>query len=264
MQRQIILMAVVVAVAGLFGAGYWRLFGEDVNPSSAAWMYDGQEWSPSGRPPECEDPLTVFMPVDEDLVTGMLYPGQDRGGSFKPHGGFRFDASLPGDITVRSPVDGYITIAAAYLYAEGSDVQRMVDIHTPCGMMYRFDHLGELSPKLAEALAFLPAPKVGDSRGHFLSEPLKVEQGEVLATSAGFADFEGRPNVFVDFGVYDLRQRNAASQQSSWPADDHGWAELAPYGMCWLDQLATAGLGERLKALPTGNEGTVSAYCMRG
>lgn len=265
MRKLLITICLLVVLA--FGVGFFFFQSDSSdllstsNNQPVGWMYDGETWEAHGDVPTCDEPFKVSMPVNEELVTGMLYPGQYRGGQFKPHGGFRFDSSAPEDITVYSPADGQVRMAASYLYAEGSDVQYMIDIMTNCGIMYRFDHLHVLSSKLEKVLEHLPSPKPNDSRGHFLSEPLYVEEGEVLAEAVGFGDFNGRPNVFVDFGVYDVRQRNMVSQQASWPADDHGWSELAPYGICWLDYLVPGSLGDRLKTLPTGKEGRTSVYC---
>lgn len=248
----------------LLGLGlfmFWNSQGPnipEVDGEKVVWRFEGSQWRVHGKPPVCTDEENFLLPVDENLVTGILYPGQKRGGQFKPHGGFRFDDSLPNDIVVKAPATGYVDLAGRYL-SEGQ-VQYYFDIKTSCGMMYRFDHAVELSPKLQQAFSFLPEPKEGDSRGHYLPEAVLVERGEVLATSVGFANFMGRPNVFVDFGVYDLRQPNVASQASTWPADDYNWSELAPYAVCWLDNLESE-LAQKLRQLPAGSEGKVSTYC---
>jgi len=61
-------------------------------------------------------------------------------------------------------------------------------------------------------------------------------------------------NVFMDFGVYDLRSRNPATFGMS--------GELRPYGICWLDALPAAD-SARVLSLPATNgaSGTVSDYC---
>ena len=40
---------------------------------------------------DCPEKLLFDTPVDLNLVTSILYPGQIRANYFKPHGGFRFD-----------------------------------------------------------------------------------------------------------------------------------------------------------------------------
>lgn len=52
----------------------------------------GVAWDAESAP-ACPDPLILQTPVDLTLATAILYPGQERGGDFKPHGGFRFDNS---------------------------------------------------------------------------------------------------------------------------------------------------------------------------
>lgn len=70
-------------------------------------------------------------PVDLSKVTAILYPGQERGGDFKHHGGFRFDNSKSDDIEVRAPLDGNLKEAQAYM--EGDEVQYLFDFAHPCG-----------------------------------------------------------------------------------------------------------------------------------
>lgn len=97
----------------------------------------------------CPDPLVLQTPVDIDKVTGMLYPGQERGGHFKWHGGFRFDNSKHDEIIVHAPLDATVTHGSRYI--ENGAVQYMFDFQTDCGIRYRFDYLVTLSPKLARA-----------------------------------------------------------------------------------------------------------------
>ena len=49
---------------------------------------------------DCPDPFVFQLPIDINKATSVLYPGQIRGGDYKAHGGFRFDKSLPNEITV--------------------------------------------------------------------------------------------------------------------------------------------------------------------
>ena len=190
----------------------------------------------SGDPATCPDPLVLTMPVEEKLVTSMLWPGQERGGDFKAHGGFRFDGSQADDITVRAPLDARLTDASRYL--EGGDEQYLLFFETDCGVSFRFDHLFNFSPKLAAALKDLPPAKPNDSRTTRITELVTFAAGEELAHSVGSPS---RSNIFVDFGLYETRPDGAD-------------------GLCFFDYLP-ADLATRLKNLPTGNEGKHSTFC---
>ncbi len=120
-------------------------------------------------------------PVDLSKVTTILYPGQERGGNFKPHGGFRFDHSKSEEIIVKTALDGYITDASRYI--EMGEVQYMFDFQNDCGIRYRFDHLLVLSPKLMKIAENLPQAKKDDSRTTHINKNIKVTQGEVIATA---------------------------------------------------------------------------------
>ena len=54
---------------------------------------------------DCPEKLLFDTPVDLNLVTSILYPGQIRANYFKPHGGFRFDGLGDNNnkITVKIP-----------------------------------------------------------------------------------------------------------------------------------------------------------------
>ncbi len=229
------------------------------NEPAVQWNFIDPTWQPRSTPPACSDELSPDLPVDLDLVTGIIYPGQYRGGDFKAHGGFRFSDDETRAIEVRAPIDGYIFIASRYLGSDPTnttDVQYLLDIVAPCGIMARLDHLTILSDKLQSAFDFLPEPTPLDSRGTYLPEPVFVERGEVLATAVGFSQSQ---NIFFVFGLYDLRQKNEASSKADWPSDDYGNPGQAPYALYWLDLLPD-GVGDQLRSLPTGVEGDSSVY----
>lgn len=189
----------------------------------------------------CPNPLVLQTPVDIDKVTGILYPGQERGGHFKWHGGFRFDSSSFDEIEVRAPLDAKITGASRYI--EQGKVQYMFDFQTNCGLRYRFDHLVTLSPKLEEIARGLPEPKVDDSRTSRVNKDVSVTAGEVIATAVGYED-----NVFVDLGVYDTRGKNP-------------FANFQENAICWFDMLEASD-STRVKSLPpSGPEGSQSTLC---
>ena len=233
-----IIIGVVLVVIGIFAFGI--ISGKGEPPPFLAG-------NPSNQPP-CPDPL-LQTPVDLSLVTTILYPGQERGGNFKNHGGFRFDNAKTNDIEVRAAMDGELQDASRYF--EQGEIQYLFDFVTPCGIRYRFDHLLTLSPKFAQILENLPQPKEGDSRTTHI-KPISVSQGEVIATAIGFKNNghgESSINVFVDFGVYDLRGKNI-------------YQNPQPFAVCWFD-LLPASDSAKVKSLPSGDSksGTQSTLC---
>lgn len=224
--------------------------------SNVMWSFDGSKWKSSGSAPACEEPVFT-SPVDVSLVSNILYPGQTRGGNYKPHGGFRFDGVNNDDISVTAPADSYAFRASRYI--EAGEVQYLIDFIVPCGYMYRLDHLLTLSPKFQEMANTLPEAKVDQSQTTILTNTVSVEQGEEIATAVGFVNSS---NVSFDWGVYDLREQNEISTKDSTWATQHANAkETAYFGVCWLDILP-AEESTVVKALPgSGTEGTSSDYC---
>ena len=67
-------------------------------------------------------------------------------------------------------------------------------------------------------------------------------------------------NIFVDFGLYDVRTPNNVIPNPDWAdlfARDKEWGH---FGVCFFDYLPAAH-GEILRSLPTGIEGKTSDYC---
>lgn len=225
-------------------------------PTGASWVFTGGSWQPIGTPPACANPLNLPLPVNIDRATSVLYPGQTRGGDYKPHGGFRFDlAGQTSSVTVTAPLAA--TILRGNRFLMGGEIQYGFDFVNSCGIMYRLGHLRDLSARFQALAETLPAALEGNS----VTRPITgqtVAQGEAIATGIGLRD-RGL-NVFVDFGVYDLRQRNAASQNGAWFAAHPG--DLAPYAVCWFD-LLTASDAARVRALPPSDptSGRTSDYC---
>ncbi len=264
-----VIILVVVAVLGL--SGWWFLqrrsntdnsqnnneTSKEETSSNVNWSFDGEKWSSSEAPPACDDPLSIPSPVDISKATGILYPGQYRGGNYKPHGGFRFDSSTNADITVTAPFDSVVIKGSRYI--ERDEVQYMFVLTTSCGIMYRFDHLLTLSAAFQALADTLPAAKVDDSRTTDFTSPPKVKAGDIIATAVGF---KNTGNVAVDFGVYDLRQKNKAYESDSWKAEHSNDMEAAPYGICWLNYLAGSAKDVALE-LPgaDGQAGKTSDYC---
>jgi len=207
------------------------------------------KWVPKGNPPDCNTEFISKTPIDIELATSILYPGQIRGGDFKAHGGFRFDNSKNNDITVYVPHDSYVMDGVRYF--ENGELQYMFDLLDPCGVIYRFDHLMTLSPKFLELSENLKEPVEGDTRTTVL--PLTfIKSGEIIATAVGMKN-----NVGVDFGLYDLRITNGVKLDPEWHDK-----QQAPYALCWLDYL-TEPDKTIAKSLPGGDykSGKTSAYC---
>jgi len=204
---------------------------------------------------------TMTTPVDMSLVTSILYPGQERGGHYKAHGGFRFDGSANDEITVRAPYDP--TLVAASRYIESGEVQYLLEFKADCGLTYRFDHFKTLSAKLQEMAENLPEAKEGDSRAHRPTFTVKVTAGEIIATAVGLSkrpDAE-EPNTFVDLGVYDKKNRNQISlEDPEWAKKHEAEQNQAWYGICWFDSLPSADR-QRVLSLPASGDDASSDYC---
>ena len=222
---------------------------------TATWTFDGAVWQPPANPPPCSEPLTLQAPVDVNLATSILYPGQMRGGAFNPHGGFRFDGLSYDQITVRVPADGLIVRGSRYLAL--GETQYMFDIITTCGIMHRLDHLAILSPQFANLAEQFPPPVADDSRTTDFTPPVPVKAGQVISTAVGFTKTN---NTSFDWGVYDLRAVNSAAQDPTWNPQYN--PEQASYAVCWLDLLSPAD-SVIVKNLPPGDaiSGSQSDYC---
>lgn len=226
---------------------------DDDTAHQVTWYFD-TEWKSDGNPPRCLEPLVLQSPVNVNLATSILYPGQTRSGNYKAHGGFRFDRSNNDDITVKAPLEGMLVRGSRYI--DDEEIQYMFDMVHPCGIMVRFDHLLTLSPTFAAAAEQLREPVIDDSRTTAL-DFIPIKAGDVIAMAVGS---KKTGNVGVDFGVYDLRQENKAAQNPAW-LREHG-GEQAPYALCWLD-LLPAPDSTKAKNLPGGDSinGKQSDYC---
>ena len=199
----------------------------------------------------CPTPL-LQTPVDLSTVTSILYPGQERGGNYKAHGGFGFNNATDNLVTVKIPLEGKITRVARY--RELGEIQYLFEFEGNCGVSFRFDHLRKLTAKFEAVVNAFPIKE--DSRTDLVSPPVAVTVGEVIATEVGFLN-----NVFVDFGVYDMRQKNEASKDPAW-ASAHSQYPADSYGICWLNSLPQADSAV-VKLLPSrdAKNGKTSDYC---
>ncbi|MEK7153620.1 MAG: hypothetical protein AAB834_06730, partial [Patescibacteria group bacterium] len=182
---------ILVVLAGLCLVGYGvflRDKGDDVQKDTASvtqqpaakeagsdsnvtWENTGEGgWiALNGTPPACPDPFMINTPSDISKATSVLYPGQERqggtftgaGGSYKPHGAFRFDGLKNNEVDVESPIDGYVYRGSQYL-VEG-EMQYTFDLIHPCGFMVRLGHLRALSDTFQGYADKFPAAQEGDS-----------------------------------------------------------------------------------------------------
>jgi hypothetical protein len=222
------------------------------------WQLSENGWVATQTPPECTSARMVQAPADLSKVTSILYPGQTRGGNYKPHGGFRFDNNSDNNITVTAPFDGFIVQGGHYL-AEG-EIQYTFDVMNNCGVMYRVGHFREIPSDLLQLTKNWSPAVEGDSRTNMINPPVFIEKGHTLATTIGIKKTK---NVFFDFGVYDYRSLNEASIDSLSYQENHKEdIVLSWHAVCWFSWLDTA--NERIvMSLPAGDpqSGKKSDYC---
>lgn len=210
----------------------------------------------------CPEPFRFQLPVDINKVTSILYPGQVRGEDYKAHGGFRFDGSHPNEITITAPYNAQVVAGARY--PVNGEIQYTFDFAHPCGIRYRFGHLLTLSPKFQAIAEKFPLPEGLDSRTTQVDPGVEIKQGEVIAIGVGLtkggASELGGYNTFVDWGVYDYRQKNEASNDPVWSAKHP--SEIENYAVCWFDWISQEDKAKVL-ALPSSDfqSGKVSDYC---
>jgi hypothetical protein len=220
------------------------------SPSPTAPASSSQS-APVTQQTSCPTPL-LQTPVDLSKVTSILYPGQERGGNYKAHGGFGFDKATDNLVTVKIPLSG--KISRVVRYREMGEVQYLFEFDGNCGVSFRFDHLRKLTPKFEAVVNAFPIKE--DTRTDPVNPPVAVTVGEVIATEVGFLN-----NVSVDFGVYDMRQKNEASKDPAW-ASAHSQYPADSYGICWLNSLSQAD-SAAVNLLPSrdGINGKKSDYC---
>ena len=226
--------------------------------SDVAWEFnqESEAWEVVGNPPPCSNPLVFPSPVDVNLASGIIYPGQIRGTDYKPHGGLRFDALNTNEVDVHAPMDGNLFKAARHL--ESGEIQYSLYFINNCGVMYKLDHLRELTDKFEQIFGEVPMGVEGDSRTTEIRPVVNVPKGEHIATKVGF---EQTKNIFFDFGVYDLRQQNGVVYDSEFRSQHPNINEYGTHAICWLNYLEEPDK-TIVKNLPAGGiEGKVSDYC---
>lgn len=223
-------------------------------PSPYWEQAEGGGWKAVGTPPACPQPLAFASVTDVSKATSVLYPGQLRSVGYEPTAGFRFDRQPNDVVIVTAPMDGEIVYAARFLV--DGETQYVFDILSPCGIMHRFDHLLVIPPKLQAIADKLPESKEGDSRSTQVSPPVKITQGEILATAVGLRK---NNNAFISWTVFDFRQKNRISQNASW-AETH--PVLYHYAICPFPYLPNEEQ-EIINALPAADSmsGSQSDFC---
>ena len=223
------------------------------SPAETHWRLGATGWEPVGTPPQCPEPFHIVPPIDIQLATSVLYPGQIRNGnSYEPGGGFRFDKSPTDVITVRAPADAVVVGGARFLVQ--GEIQYVFDLITPCGIMFRYDHLLSLSPEFQKIADNFAPPKENDSRTTFLSPSVPVAASSIIATAVGL-----RNNNFISWSVFDLRQKNASSQDPLWAAEH---PTLEHYAVCPYDFLSPD-IQKIIYSLPAtdSTSGSKSDFC---
>lgn len=219
------------------------------------WQMSEKGWQATASPPSCPSPMVFQPPADLTKATAILYPGQTRGGNYKPHGGFRFDNQTDNNLKVVAPLTAYAVSGGRYLV--DGETQYTFDFIHPCGYMYRVGHFLKLPANLAKIADNFPPAKEGDSRTEFINPPVLVKEGEQIATAVGVTKDR---NVFFDFGVYNLLEKNQASKDAKWAASHD--PQLATSAVCWFN-LLPANAQTIVKSLPAGDpaSGKSSDYC---
>lgn len=258
--KRILIVAVVFVVVAILAITTFILKTDQTNKeaSDVRWQTTAEgTWSALGTPPDCPNPFKIKSPTDISKVTSILYPGQVRGGDYKPHGGFRFDGLKNSEISVTSPINGYVLRGGRFL--AGGEVQYTFDIINPCGYMVRVGHLLTLSPTFQSYADKFPPAVEGDSRTVELQSYARVKEGDVIATGVGLTTGN---NTSFDFGVYDLRKQNEASKSTAYQQMYSNEKEQAFYALCWFDLLPTEDAA-KVKSLPAadGAAGKTSDYC---
>lgn len=223
------------------------------------WSFNDETWAHQAEAPDCESPLTIGPPMDVQKATSVLYPGQVRGGDYKPHGGIGIDNAANNTLDVYAIRDAYAYRGSRYI--EAGEVQYLLDFMDPCGVMYRYDHLATPTAELMTLINQLPEPMPDDSRTTKFNNPLLVKKGTVIATTVGYSK---KINAFFDLGVFDLRAPNTQSKTEIFKTDPMRVAdkEQSYFALCWFELLPESDKVIVTALPPRGGEKESSSdYC---
>jgi type II secretory pathway pseudopilin PulG len=267
---------IILLVLGLIGFVGWKVISrstdhastnstskntaskQSAEPEQLIWQQTAEGWRSTQTPPSCPSQPMLKMPANISNVTSILYPGQTRGGNYKPHGGFRFDNATNNAVTVTAPLDGYIVRGSRYLADGTNEVQYTFDVMNNCGIMYRLGHLRELPTNLQKIVDTFPAA-TASSATERVNPAVYVKQGDTFATKVGIITDK---NTFFDWGVFDYRQENEASKSDAYRAA-HPQSELTWHAVCWLKEWLPAQDVAAIAKLPAGDPTSAksSDYC---
>lgn len=268
----VIEIVLVVAVLGLIGFAGWKILSaRNENTSSVdstsgtskkesnkfIWQQTATGWQSTETPPDCPAQPMLGSPSDISKATSVLYPGQPRGGNYKPHGGFRYENAAGNVVDVKAPLDGYLIRGSRYV--EAGETQYMFDIFNNCGVMIRLDHIKEVSPNLQKVVDSWPAPS-NSSMTTNVNPPMYINKGDVMATKIGFVNMK---NPSYDLGVYDFREQNQVSQTQAYQVAHQQDKELSWHAVCWLKDWLQQSDQAMVSKLPPADpaSGSKSDYC---
>ena len=217
------------------------------------------EWAPSSDPPPCEPFEEIFsvFPIDANFLTQFARPGRTGADGATPiyiaHGALRADNSQYDQISVKFPAEGFSLYAANRRFEEAISNEEQVKLlfHHPCGIQVWIDHLAKVTDRWASVIKDVPITK--SSRITFMpAGTYQVQAGEELAKGIGH-----EYSTYLDFGVYDLRNKNSIAEMiaNEWP----DYRSTADYAICWSTFFGPA-TEQLLEALPAGAVDT-SDYC---
>lgn len=253
----IVILTFLLVVAGV--GGYFVFSGklqkDNKKITGISWtMTDDGNYQPSDTPPDCPSPLILEPPTDLSRVVSILYPGQIRGGDYKPHGGLRF-ADGANDAVITAPMDASVIDGSRYL--ESGEVQYLFDFVNSCGIKYRFDHLRTLSAPFVALAEKFPEAKDNDSRTTLINSPMEIKAGETIATAVGFFN---SGNAGFDFGVYDLRKFNDVSENTTFREANADDRDQAWHALCWFDLFLSSDEAT-VRNIPATANNSQSDYC---
>jgi hypothetical protein len=154
---------------------------------------------------------------------------------------------------VRFPADGFSLYAANRRLEESISNAEQVKLlfHHPCGIQVWIDHLAKPTDRWASIIEDVPVTT--SSRITFMPAGThQVQAGEVLANGIGHEH-----HTYLDFGVYDLRNKNSVAEMitNEWP----DYRSTGDYAICWSTFFGPD-TQQLLEALPAGAVDT-SDYC---
>ncbi len=188
------------------GVSYFRACGSD---RDYELLSSGAPVTLSGEPCTIEsDPTARFThpPIDLENISSISPPGSPIGGVIKPHS-YIFNIDALGQRFARVPVyavaDSVLTAVSYYDTPSGSG-EYLLFFDVTCEISYKFDHISEVTPKIATVAPSTPSQSSATTR----TELIEFKAGEVIAYTVG-AGGQGP----WDFGAYDLTYTNRFANQ---------------------------------------------------